>query len=59
MLILCMQDISLHCLGASQEVGRSAFVLRTDKTMLLDYGIKIFGKDDKPSTHCQLKNLWI
>ncbi|MEK6981796.1 MAG: MBL fold metallo-hydrolase [Candidatus Micrarchaeota archaeon] len=43
-----MQDISLHCLGASQEVGRSAFVLRTDKTMLLDYGIKIFGKDDKP-----------
>ncbi len=40
-----MQDINLHCLGASQEVGRSAFLLETDRRLLLDYGIKIFGKD--------------
>lgn len=38
----------LHCLGAAGEVGRSAFLLETDKRLLLDYGIKIFGKDKKP-----------
>ncbi len=40
-----MSDISIHCLGASQEVGRSAFLLKTDRRLLLDYGIKIFGKN--------------
>ncbi|HLC69042.1 MAG TPA: MBL fold metallo-hydrolase [Candidatus Bilamarchaeaceae archaeon] len=39
---------TLHCLGASQEVGRSAFLLETDKRLLLDYGIKIFGEGGKP-----------
>ncbi|MBI2079168.1 MBL fold metallo-hydrolase [Candidatus Micrarchaeota archaeon] len=37
--------VSVYCMGASQEVGRSAFLLNTDKTLLLDYGIKIFGKN--------------
>lgn len=41
-------SLSLHCLGAGQEVGRSAFVLETDKRLLLDYGIKIFGRNEKP-----------
>lgn|SRR3989338_9017394 len=40
--------MKIDCLGASQEVGRSAFLLETDKKILLDYGIKIFGKDEKP-----------
>ena len=39
---------SLHCLGASGEVGRSAFLLKTDKKILLDYGIKIFGEGGNP-----------
>ncbi|MBS3068458.1 MBL fold metallo-hydrolase [Candidatus Micrarchaeota archaeon] len=41
-------DIKLHCFGASNEVGRSAFILKTDKSVLIDYGIKLFGKDGKP-----------
>ncbi|MDD5023337.1 MAG: MBL fold metallo-hydrolase, partial [Candidatus ainarchaeum sp.] len=38
----------LRCLGASHEVGRSAFMLSTDKNMLLDYGIKIFDESKSP-----------
>ena len=38
----------LDCLGASGEVGRSAFLLHTDKKIMLDYGIKIFDKSGKP-----------
>jgi len=34
----------LDCFGASREVGRSAFLLQTDKKIMLDYGIKIFDK---------------
>ncbi len=41
-------NISIDCLGASREVGRSAFLLQTDKQILLDYGIKIFDKDGLP-----------
>lgn len=40
-------DIKLHCFGAAGEVGRSAFILKTDKSTLIDYGIKVFGKDGK------------
>ena len=35
-------DFSIDCLGASREVGRSAFLVRTDRDIMLDYGIKIF-----------------
>lgn len=38
----------LSCLGASREVGRSAFLLKTDKKMIIDYGIKIFDKSGQP-----------
>jgi len=38
----------VECLGASREVGRSAFLLRTDKKIMLDYGIKIFDQTGKP-----------
>jgi putative mRNA 3-end processing factor len=38
----------LHCLGASQEVGRSAFLLHTDKKIMIDYGVKIFGEEGNP-----------
>lgn len=41
--------IKLHCLGASQEVGRSAFVLQTDARLLLDYGVKIFNETEHPT----------
>jgi len=40
--------VSLDCLGAAGEVGRSAFVLNTDKKLLLDYGVKIFDISGKP-----------
>lgn len=38
----------VDCLGASREVGRSAFMLRTDKNIMLDYGIKIFDQSGLP-----------
>ena len=41
-------SLFLDCLGASGEVGRSAFMLHTDKKILLDYGVKIFDKSGKP-----------
>lgn len=40
--------ITLDCLGAAGEVGRSAFLLKTDKRLLLDYGVKIFDLSGKP-----------
>ncbi len=36
--------MELECLGASGEVGRSAFLLKTDKKIMLDYGIKLFDE---------------
>lgn len=36
--------MQLDCLGASGEVGRSAFLLHTDKKIMIDYGIKIFDE---------------
>lgn len=41
-------DMFLECLGASREVGRSAFLLHTDKNIMLDYGIKIFDESGRP-----------
>lgn len=38
----------VECLGASREVGRSAFMLHTDKNIMLDYGIKIFDQSGVP-----------
>ncbi|MBD3210634.1 MBL fold metallo-hydrolase [Candidatus Micrarchaeota archaeon] len=39
---------TIDCLGASREVGRSAFLVKTDKKIMLDYGIKIFDPTGKP-----------
>ncbi|MBN1169504.1 MBL fold metallo-hydrolase [Candidatus Micrarchaeota archaeon] len=36
--------MELECLGASGEVGRSAFLLHTDKKIMMDYGIKLFDE---------------
>ncbi len=33
--------MKLHCLGASQEVGRSAFLLKDKDNILFDYGLKL------------------
>lgn len=49
--------INLHCLGASEEVGRSAFVLQTDRRVLLDYGVKIFSDNGKPSYPLKVENI--
>lgn len=38
----------VECLGASREVGRSAFMLQTDKRIILDYGIKIHDPTGEP-----------
>ncbi|MEW6035733.1 MAG: MBL fold metallo-hydrolase [Candidatus Micrarchaeota archaeon] len=40
-------DFFVECLGASREVGRSAFLLHTDRNVMLDYGIKIFDESGK------------
>ncbi len=37
-------DFYVDCLGASREVGRSAFMLHTDKNVMIDYGIKLFDE---------------
>lgn len=37
-------DFFMDCLGASREVGRSAFLLHTDRNVMLDYGIKLFDE---------------
>ncbi|MFH0737774.1 MAG: MBL fold metallo-hydrolase [Candidatus Micrarchaeota archaeon] len=34
----------VECLGASREVGRSAFSLHTDRNIMLDYGVKLFDE---------------
>jgi putative mRNA 3-end processing factor len=41
-------DFFVDCLGASREVGRSAFMLHTDKNIMIDYGIKIFDQSGLP-----------
>ena len=41
-------EFFVECLGASREVGRSAFLLHTDRNILLDYGIKIFDESGIP-----------
>lgn len=51
--------IKLHCLGASSEVGRSAFLLQTDKRVLLDYGVKIFDEAGKPSYPLSIEDVHI
>lgn len=33
----------IQCLGACQEVGRSAFLVETDQRVLFDYGLKIYS----------------
>jgi putative mRNA 3-end processing factor len=37
---------SLEVYGAGQEVGRSCFILETDKRIMLDVGLKIHNKKD-------------
>ena len=37
-------EFFVDCLGASREVGRSAFLLHTDKNIMIDYGIKLFDE---------------
>ncbi|VVC02108.1 Ribonuclease J [uncultured archaeon] len=49
--------MNLHCLGASGEVGRSAFVLQTDRRVLLDYGVKIFDEAGKPTYPLKIENV--
>ncbi|MBI5046682.1 MBL fold metallo-hydrolase, partial [Candidatus Micrarchaeota archaeon] len=41
-------EFFVDCLGASREVGRSAFMLHTDKNIILDYGVKIFDESGVP-----------
>jgi putative mRNA 3-end processing factor len=40
-------EMFIECLGASREVGRSAFLVHTDKNIMLDYGIKLFDESGK------------
>ncbi len=41
----------IRFLGASKEVGRSAFILSTDKNFLLDYGVKLHQKNRKEPSY--------
>lgn len=52
-------SVKLYCLGASGEVGRSAFVLQTDRRVLLDYGVKIFDEAGKPSYPLGVENIYL
>lgn len=51
-------SVNLHCLGASCEVGRSAFLLQTgNRRVLLDYGVKLFGETGKPSYPMKIEDI--
>lgn len=54
---MIFMTINLHCLGASGEVGRSAFILQTDRRVLLDYGIKIFDEAGKPTYPLKIEDI--
>ena len=41
--------ITIECLGASREVGRSAFLIETDRRFIADYGMKIFDQSGMPT----------
>lgn len=41
-------EFFVDCLGASREVGRSAFMVHSDRNFFLDYGIKIFDASGLP-----------
>ncbi len=49
-------DFYVECLGASREVGRSAFLLHTDKNIINDYGIKIFDESGVPKFPLKTKS---
>lgn len=38
--------MKFHCLGAGEEVGRSCFLLSSDKRIMLDCGLKIHDKEN-------------
>jgi putative mRNA 3-end processing factor len=38
----------LKCFGGAQEVGRSSIMLKDDKTLMLDYGVKLNNKVEYP-----------
>ncbi len=40
--------MQLRFLGGAQEVGRSAIMLKDDRTLMLDYGVKIDHKTEYP-----------
>lgn len=42
--------MDIQVLGAGQEVGRSAILLRGNKKILMDYGVKVDGKIGYPMT---------
>lgn len=50
--------MKLYTLGACREVGKSAFMVKTDRNIMLDYGVKIRCKGEKeylPHPHnCKL-----
>ena len=40
--------MEIDFLGGAGEVGRSAILIKDEKNILLDYGIKIDGKTEYP-----------
>jgi putative mRNA 3-end processing factor len=38
--------MKFHCLGAGEEVGRSCFLISSDKRIMLDCGLKIHDKEN-------------
>lgn len=49
--------LSLYCLGGGKEVGRSAILLKGDKNILLDYGIKVYDKSGKTVYPISIENI--
>lgn len=50
--------MKLYCLGGSREVGRSAFFFEGEGTSILfDYGVKIFTKEERPAYPAQMPRM--
>ena len=40
-----MYDMKIRILGAGREVGKSGILLKADKNIVLDYGVKLHGEN--------------
>jgi putative mRNA 3-end processing factor len=48
--MLCVVLVEFRFFGGAREVGRSAILMKDDRSLLFDFGVKIDGKNEYPIT---------